>query len=229
MKLGKRLAQISALVDDHYTHIWDCCCDHGLLGADLLDKGLNAKIHFVDIVPHLMQALETKLQQFYPHKSDQWQTHCLDVAKLPLSEKQGKHLVIIAGVGGDLCSAFVKQILADHPNANIEFLLCPVHHLYALRQDLNSLELRLIDEVLIKENKRHYELLKLSNKAGRQTVFDDISSVGEKIWYYRDEQTRAVASEYLSKTIAHYKRIDQGSGDVSAIVAAYENVELIAE
>ncbi|MBQ4837255.1 tRNA (adenine(22)-N(1))-methyltransferase [Pseudoalteromonas luteoviolacea] len=229
MKLGKRLAQISALIEDRYTHIWDCCCDHGLLGADLLNKDLNAKIHFVDIVPHLIQDLEVKLQQFYPHKSDQWQTHCLDVAKLPLSEKQGKHLVIIAGVGGDLCSAFVKKILIDNPNADIEFVLCPVHHLYALRQDLSALKLHLIDEVLVKENNRHYELLKLSNKETNQTAFDDISPVGEKIWYYRDEQARAVASEYLSKTIAHYKRIDQGGGDVSAIVAAYENVELIAK
>ncbi|HTG55937.1 MAG TPA: SAM-dependent methyltransferase, partial [Niabella sp.] len=49
-----------------YTHIWDCCCDHGLLGAALLSRQAAAHIHFVDIVPELMHELKNKLQRFFP-------------------------------------------------------------------------------------------------------------------------------------------------------------------
>ncbi|AOT07760.1 tRNA (adenine(22)-N(1))-methyltransferase [Pseudoalteromonas luteoviolacea] len=224
MKLGKRLAQISQLVDNQYSHIWDCCCDHGFLGANLLDKNLDATVHFVDIVPHLMQALEAKLEEFYADKRTQWQTHCMDVAKLPLKEKPGKHLVIIAGVGGDLCGRFIKHILANNPSSDIEFLLCPVHHLYTLRQTLNHLNLNLINETLISENKRYYEILKITNSPAVQA--HSISPVGEAIWQFSDAQSSANAKAYLSKTIAHYQRINRGDNDVSDIIAAYEGVKV---
>ncbi|KZN58631.1 hypothetical protein N473_04160 [Pseudoalteromonas luteoviolacea CPMOR-1] len=224
MKLGKRLAEISQLVDNQYTHIWDCCCDHGLLGANLLDKNLDATVHFVDIVPHLMEALDAKLAQFYADKQTLWQTHCMDVAKLPLEGKSGKHLVIIAGVGGDLCGRFIRSILANNPSSDIEFLLCPVHHLYTLRQTLNHHNLNLIDELLISENKRYYEILKVTNNLTVQK--HSVSSVGEAIWQYRDEQSYASVKAYLSKTIAHYQRINRGDNDVSDIIAAYEDVKI---
>ncbi|MDK1285849.1 tRNA (adenine(22)-N(1))-methyltransferase [Pseudoalteromonas umbrosa] len=224
MKLGKRLAEISQLVDNQYTHIWDCCCDHGFLGANLLDKNLDATVHFVDIVPHLMEALDTKLPQFYADKQSQWQTHCMDVSELPLEGKSGKHLVIIAGVGGDLCGRFIRNILANNPSSDIDFLLCPVHHLYTLRQALNHLNLNLINETLISENKRYYEILKVTNDLSATTR--SISSVGEAIWQYSDAQSSANAKAYLNKTIAHYQRINRGDNDVSDIIAAYEGVKV---
>ncbi|KZN44959.1 tRNA (adenine(22)-N(1))-methyltransferase [Pseudoalteromonas luteoviolacea] len=223
MKLGKRLSQISDLVNNDYAHIWDCCCDHGLLGASLLDKDLNAKVHFVDIVPHLINELGEKLTQFYAHKKAQWQTYCQDVATLPLSQYSGKHLVIIAGVGGDLCSAFVQNIMRQNPNLSIDFILCPVHHLYTLRQTLQSLELTLKNELLVNEKKRSYELIHVStNKINSGSVH----AVGERIWRYKDKQEYEIARHYLNKTISHYQRINQGSDDVSDIISAYKSVQL---
>lgn len=54
------------MVTSEYTHIWDCCCDHGLLGAALLSRQAGSYIHFVDIVPELMSELKNKLQRFHP-------------------------------------------------------------------------------------------------------------------------------------------------------------------
>lgn len=54
MKLSKRLQQIDHMVKHGYDHIWDCCCDHGFLGASLLEREAAAHIHFVDIVPELI-------------------------------------------------------------------------------------------------------------------------------------------------------------------------------
>ena len=65
LKLSKRLTHIDHMVTSDYTHIWDCCCDHGFLGASLLSRQAAPNIHFVDIVPELMTKIESKLQQFY--------------------------------------------------------------------------------------------------------------------------------------------------------------------
>jgi len=86
LRLGKRLKNIESMVIENYDHIWDCCCDHGLLGAALLARQAAPHIHFVDIVAELMNELEKKLNRFFPVDSgsaSQWQAHCMDVSALP--------------------------------------------------------------------------------------------------------------------------------------------------
>jgi len=209
------------VTSQQYDHLWDCCCDHGLLGFALLSRQAASKVHFVDIVPELMTELESKLQRFYSplcnSTCSSWQTHCLDVAKLPLKDYQGRHLIIIAGVGGDLMIQFIEAIHQQYPSLNIDFLLCPVHHQFSLRQKLIELDFSLMDEVLIEENRRFYEVIHVSS-SGKEG--DKIYPVGDKIWQpisskpasncaYSSQQTETV-SRYLAKTLSHYQRIQQG-------------------
>jgi tRNA (adenine22-N1)-methyltransferase len=233
LKLGKRLQKIEQMVASQYCHIWDCCCDHGLLGGALLSKQITniytnstSEIHFVDIVPELMVQLEKKLQRFYINSP--WQTHCLDVASLPLQEYEGKHLVIIAGVGGDLMIKFIEQIYAKHKNLNIDFLLCPVHHLFSLRSKLIALDLSFKDEKLIEENNRFYEVLLVSTSSSPDSK---ISSVGNKIWLPQTPKQTEIAKRYLAKTIAHYQRIKLGrqqgnQNEVNNIIDVYQSINL---
>lgn len=225
MRLGKRLKQIQSMVVDNYDHIWDCCCDHGLLGAALLAKCTAPHIHFVDIVPELMGELEKKLRRFFPADSgsiSQWQVHCMDVAALPLQEHSGKHLVIIAGVGGDLTAEFVREIHLRCPNVEIDFLLCPVHHQFTLRQHLIQRDFSLLTEVLLVENQRFYEVLLVSNKKNINSV---ISPVGSLIWQVNTSEQSKIAVGYLSKTLAHYKRMQLKSGsEAQHIVDAYSAI-----
>ena len=219
MKLSKRLKLIKSMVSPHYNHIWDCCCDHGYLGAALLDKQNDETVHFVDIVPELMQSLENKLQGFYEEHN--WQVHCLDVSHLPLQDHQSKHLVIIAGVGGDLTAQFISSINARHPNLDIDYLVCPVHHLFMLRAKLNELKLGLVQEALVEDKKRYYEVMLLSSKSNNQPV----SAVGEQIWHADNEVQLDVAERYLKQTLSHYQRIAKGkNNDVAHIISAYEQV-----
>ncbi|WP_298722753.1 tRNA (adenine(22)-N(1))-methyltransferase TrmK [uncultured Oceanisphaera sp.] len=237
MKIGKRLQHIDAMVATGYTHIWDCCCDHGLLGASLLSRQAAPFIHFVDIVPELMGELETRLRRFYPamapHPSPSparslWQVHCIDVASLPLSRHEGRQLVIIAGVGGDLMVQLVRAIHEANPNADIDFLLCPVHHQFALRRQLIKLDFQLLEERLVEENRRCYELLLVSSKArdmpSRCRVPCRVSTVGEQIWQAHSPEQADIASRYLSKTLAHYQRMQRGLDDVTPIIEAYQAV-----
>jgi len=222
LKLSKRLTQIEQLVAPGYTHIWDCCCDHGLLGAALLARHSDAQVHFVDIVPSLITELESRLQQHYADLAERWTTHCLDVAALPLEQYSGRQLIIIAGVGGDLIKQFVSIIQQTHIGLTLDFLLCPVHHQFALRQTLIEQNLSLKDEALIEENHRFYEIMLVSSESdpGRP-----ISPVGETIWQANSNEQRDVIQRYLQITLEHYQRMQQGdTADVSHIIEAYRSV-----
>lgn len=245
LKLGIRLQKIEQMVATDYSHIWDCCCDHGLLGAALLTRqnnGMASTIHFVDIVPELMSELDNKLQRFFSKNmltrsktaSTQWQTHCLDVANLPLEQYPGKQLVIIAGVGGDLMIKFIEAINQQHKHLNIDYLLCPVHHQFPLRAKLIKLDFSLKDEVLVAENRRFYEILLVSSISD---PYRKISPIGNKIWQSitdknfketSDDNAR-IADNYLKKTLNHYQRMQQGaqkgkSNNVQYIIDAYRKL-----
>ena len=240
MKLSNRLQTLHSLVSNDYQHIWDCCCDHGFLGVQLLSDNKAPQIHFVDIVPSLMNELEDKLTRYFPqYNSDQqtvtsqWQVYCIDVAAIPLQKHTGKHLVIIAGVGGDLTQKLVDDIHRQHPDKDIDFLLCPVHQQFELRSHLKALKFGLIDEVLIEENRRYYEILLVSNNQGeaeKNQAVSDISNVGDKIWAPSCEQQLQISQQYKAKTLQHYLRIHQGQekqgkpSQVKHIINAYQAI-----
>lgn len=228
MKLGKRLKHIESLVTPNcYAHIWDCCCDHGLLGARLLSRRIAPYIHFVDIVPKLMNDLERKLQHFYPNSSSTWKVHCLDVAALPIDQHEGKNLVIIAGVGGDLITQLVSAIYRNHASADIDFLLSPVYHQFTLRQQLIELDFNLKNELLVEENNRFYEILLVSSHANTEDTQTKISPVGDLIWQADTSEQSKITENYLHKTLDHYQRMQQGkNADIQHIIDAYRAVNI---
>lgn len=216
VKLGKRLADIEAMVGDEYDHIWDCCCDHGLLGLLLLEKRKAPHVHFVDIVPDLLQTLEQKLKKYY-QGDDSWYVHCIDVALLPIQQyQQAKHLVIIAGIGGQLLVELLAKLLPLTASLNIEFIISPVHHNYQLRSFLRKQNCGLLAEQLVEEKQRFYEVLHISSQAGTQ-----VSPVGDVMWDFTNSKHQA----YLEKTINHYSRIAKNPNmDVSEIIKAYQDL-----
>ncbi len=228
MKVSQRLQQIDKMITRYYDHIWDCCCDHGLLGLALLQRKAARKVHFVDVVEPLMLNLQVKLQRFFVNDSadNSWQVHCMDVAKLPLTSASitddppsaiTNHLIIIAGVGGELTAKLVQSILTTHPQQELEFLLCPVHHNYKVRQALTGMGLGLINERLIRENNRFYEIIHVSTNASQA-----ISPVGSKMWDFSHTNHQ----EYFNRTIAHYQRMSKSEGqDIHSIIADYQALQ----
>lgn len=209
------------MVTADYSHIWDCCCDHGFLGASLLSRQAAKNIHFVDIVPELITTIESKLQQFYPHSLSDWKTHCLDVAKLPLQQYQGKHLVIIAGIGGDLMIQFINDLYQKHHKMNIDFLLCPVNQQFALREKLIALKFGLKNEILVEDNRRYYEIILVTSTSDANRT---ISPVGHDIWQSVTAEQASVVKQYLDKTLKHYNRVQQGSAKhLDYIISAYNS------
>jgi len=218
MKLSKRLQQIDRMISKEYDHIWDCCCDHGFLGMNLLARNAASTIHFVDNVEPLIKNLELQLLKKHTKSSqiaplnNEWQVHCLSAEKIPI-QNNASNLVIIAGVGGDLLIEIVEAILLKYPNQDLEFLLCPVHHNFKVRRALKHLGLGLVNENLVKENNRFYEILHTS-LSSKQTI----SNVGSLMWDFSRQDDR----DYLSKTIAHYERIQKTENNV-----LFENTQSI--
>ena len=236
-KISKRLQKIDSMVSVHYQSIWDCCCDHGLLGLTLLKRKTADTLHFVDIVPSLIANIEQLLQQHFSSKNyaQHWQVHCLDVAKIPLTA-QNKQLVIIAGVGGELVTSFVEKIITkyqqQYSNDSIswlEFILCPVHHNYQVRQTLIKHDFMLLDECIVTENKRFYEIIhvkvQLTNKPTKQEYVSSLSPVGDKMWNFALNEHQ----QYLSKTIKHYQRMLLAAplgeqGKIKTIIEQYSSL-----
>lgn len=215
------------MVTPGYAHIWDCCCDHGLLGAALLARQAAPKIHFVDILPELISQLDDKLQRFYPNTAGNWHTHCLDTAALPLAQLAGKHLIVIAGVGGELMRRFIQAIYQQHPQAHLDFLLCPVHQEYGLRQQLITLGFSLKREVLVKDNRRFYEVLLVSAQREPNADQTSISPVGERIWQGDTLAQQSIARDYLNKTLKHYQSIQGNDAEeLEQIISAYRAVTI---
>ena len=210
-----RLNTLKTMIRHRYPYIWDCCCDHGLLGISLLNDDLADQVHFVDQVDTLIASLDEKLSDQYANS--RWKTHCIDMAQLNLPRTEGSdepaHLMVIAGVGGDLLIELVKAILVNNPDIPIEFILCPVRQNYQVRQALIKANLSLIDENLVKEKGLYYEVLHVSSVGGVP-----ISSVGSLMWDFTEEAHRI----YLKRTLEHYQRRLRGNPqEVTPIIQQY--------
>ncbi|WP_105902701.1 tRNA (adenine(22)-N(1))-methyltransferase [Vibrio gangliei] len=206
MKLSQRLQHIEQMIPTRYQHIWDCCCDHGFLGAALLERQAAPYIHFVDIVPTLIADLTQRLEQFFPNSPSQWTTQCQDVTTLALSQYQGKQLVIIAGVGGDLMTDMVHALHQQFSHLDIDFLLCPVYQQFLLRDALIKMNMSLIEEKLVEDKGRFYEVMFVSQQAPVDSS-NTISPAGHHIWQASDATQLAIANRYLNKTLTHYQRM----------------------
>ena len=208
------------MINDRYENIWDCCCDHGFLGQQLLLRGAADTVHFVDNIEQILSKLQSQLEKNTRLSADSWQVLCCDAAKLDLNV--GKQLtlkpplIIIAGVGGELLTELVTSLIKNHQGHRLEFLLCPVHHNYKVRQALINLDLGLLDECLVQENKRHYEIMHISTHAKKA-----IHKVGSSMWDFSKDSHMA----YLKSTIRHYQRINLNKNtNTDTIIRDYQSL-----
>jgi tRNA (adenine22-N1)-methyltransferase len=160
LQLGKRLQLLARILHtEHsalpYHQIWDCCCDHGLLGRYLLERNIGGRVNFVDQVEKIIDTLSPLLAA-YP--ANRCQLFTVDAAQLVLTPN-ARHLVIIAGIGGEQATHIVRSLCTRNPAAAIDFLLCPNNSIFMLRDHLAAGNFSLLQERLIKERKWFYEAI----------------------------------------------------------------------
>ena len=221
IKLSQRLQHIKAMITTPYTHIWDCCCDHGHLGLSLLDERRAETVHFVDVVPDLLDKIEQTLTQFWQGNREDWQVHCIDAGALPVAQytqnkTENTHLIIIAGIGGDLMMQLLDSLYLITVDYHVEFILCPVHHNYKVREYLIEHRFGLMNESLVFENNRGYEILHVTTLSSHS-----LTETGSLMWDFNN----ALHLDYLNKTIAHYQRLaNNPNNQVGHIINQYQRL-----
>jgi len=159
-RLGPRLNSILELVtllqqQTPYPYIWDCGCDHGYLGIKILAENLCEKLVFVDQQAHIIEQLSNKLAPFSTGKHE---LIAADAGELCF-DSQHRHLVILAGVGGENMVRIISAMEHKHPDVQIDYIFCPSSNQNALRKYLAAENFGLVFESLTCENRRCYEIL----------------------------------------------------------------------
>lgn len=202
-ELGLRLESIFMRVHDaqlskRYDCVWDCCCDHGYLGTKMLLHKLHGQFLFVDQVPHITDRLLSRLGEL---DVDNYQVITADAGELNfISDKN--HLVIIAGVTGTNVQTIIDDILTNNSAVAIDFMVCATRGNFEVRSYLQAKGFYLLDEILVTEKKRHYEIIHVTvlKEAGRE-----LSDVGE-MWDLQNPDHL----HYLQGRIRHFERESQG-------------------
>lgn len=163
--LGSRLNAILMLITDiqkksPYSRIWDCCCDHGYLGIKILSHNLCEKLIFVDQLPHIIEQLTVKIAPFCTGKHELITADAGDL----VFDSHNRHLVILAGVGGECIIDIVEKIESKHPQVQIDYIFCPSSRHNVLRQYLSSQHMGLLSESIVCEKKRCYEIIYVQGK-----------------------------------------------------------------
>ena len=219
VKLGRRLRQLDTMLEQRYSIIWDCCCDHGLLGMSLLQRRLADKVVFVDILSPQMALLEKDLQERFPGDELNWQVICQDVKDLEVPKVESQ-LFIIAGVGGNKTIQFIESLCAAMPDMPFDLLLCSVHGNYAVRKALIEHGFGLKEEQIVLENNRFYETIYVS-----QNSTQPIIAAGSSMW----DKLNPDHQQYWQKTLDHYRKKAAADPVVfGPIVADYEALFMTA-
>ena len=213
VKLGRRLRQLDTMLELRYSIIWDCCCDHGLLGMSLMQRKLADKVVFVDILFPQMALLEQDLQGRFPLDDFNWRVICQDINDLEVPEVESQ-LFIIAGVGGNKTIQFIESLCAAMPVLPFDLLLCSVHGNYAVRKALIEHGFGLKQEQIVFENNRFYEAIYVS-----QSSTQPIVATGSSMW----DELNLDHQEYWQKTLAHYRK--KASADPAKFAAVVEDYE----
>ncbi|MEG1710875.1 MAG: class I SAM-dependent methyltransferase [Clostridia bacterium] len=145
--MNKRMTVICKTIGNS-SIVADVGCDHGKIGAFLLENNKADKVFFCDISKQSLQKAKILCEKFGDraefYEQDGLQSLCVDTA-------------IIAGMGA-------MEILHIIKNAKLQpknLLLQPMHSSEVLRQELSTMY-KFEKDFLIYDGSKHYDIMKLS-------------------------------------------------------------------
>ena len=198
MKLTDRLLKIASLVTEG-KRVADIGTDHGYIPVYLLNQG---KVPYAILADVNKGPLENARGEVRHNK-------LLDKVNLRLGsgievlEKGEVDEVIIAGMGGILISELLEAKLEVAHSVD-KLILQPMQAQNELRKYLLNNGFEILDEVLVKEDFRIYEII-IAKYTGKNTVVsDDIYyEVGTKLIENKDP----LLNEFIDKKIYMYNSI----------------------
>lgn len=191
-----RLSQLADIIQRPYSTIWDCCCDHGLLGMSLLKDRYADQVIFVDVLENMMTGLAERLDQDFPQDQYRWQVRCDDIKNIEVPNQEAQ-LFIIAGVGPHQTIEFIDSLCASAPDTQFDLLICSVHGSYSVREALINQGYHLKNERIIYDKNRFYEAIYVSKTADKALI-----ATGSQMWNWANP----VHQDYWHRTVGHYRQ-----------------------
>lgn len=188
-QLSNRLKTIASLMDK-VSLCADIGCDHALLIIHLCEENIVQKGIGADINKGPLEKAKANINQAGLEK--RIEVYLSDGLKgIPSTDIEG---VIIAGMGGKLMAEIIQR---DLPKQNhLRVLVCSPHSEYeALRRQIMSMNLHIVEEVMIKEEDKYYIHIKVY--PGKE----ELSYKEEELTYgrYLIQEKSEVFKEYILK------------------------------
>lgn len=198
MKLTDRLLKIASLVDEG-KKIADIGTDHGYIPVYLLK---NDKIDFAILADVNKGPLDNARKEVRHNKLEDKVDLRLGSGIEVLNENEVDQ-IIIAGMGGILISELLEAKTSVAQNAE-KLILQPMQAQDELRKYLYKNGYEVINEVLVKEDFRIYEIIEAKYTGKKTEVSDEIYyEVSNKLIENKDQ----LLVEFINKKINAYENI----------------------
>ena len=192
IKLSKRLSFILKFIPSSADVFYDLCCDHGLLGIAVGQSYNYQEINLVDQVPSIIDKISKQSLPSDIPNAVQINFICQDARNLKLNESY-KNIISIAGIGGELAMKMIEN-LKGHLKETDSLVVSVHNNIHKLREYLIHNNFELIDEGLVEDNKKFYEVLvlKISKLAKSNVTITfspkvDRSELSEILSYYNQQ------------------------------------------
>lgn len=193
MKLSQRILNFSSFYHGE-AYVYDLCCDHGLIGINVAQKGIRNRdlkeVIFNDQILAITDRLKLTLKDsdipsaFYSLLTQPAQSIKIETQN---------NFIIIAGIGGELMIKVLAH-LNEQTLKDTKLILCPHNNYFKVRDFvINKTSFGILKDDLIFENKVFYEYLYLTSDQSLKARNDFFPC------YYNDNP-----DENTQKLIIHY-------------------------
>ena len=203
-RIPKRMLAIANLVDNSKV-LADVGCDHAYISINLLENGKVERIIASDLRegPLNIAKDNIKLEGF----EERIETRLC--AGLCCYEAGEVDTILISGMGGRL----VKEILSesiDVVRRADTLILEPQSDLRVVRAYLKDIGFEIIDEDMLSEGGKYYQIMKAVKSKERMEVCEDIGAMAEnEFGPVLIKKKHPVLLEFLKKRKNHYERLLQ--------------------
>lgn len=202
MNLDNRLKRITDFIPSD-SYILDVGCDHALLDIYLALNRNNVKLIASDINENPLKIAKENIKKY--NLEDEITLEKADgVSKI----NDEVDTVVIAGMGTSTINDIINNDLKKLKNVK-KIIISSHTSSFELRENMNKKCFKIIDEAVVFDKGKYYEIIVYSNGYEKLSKLD--MKYGPIISKRKDEITKAYFNERYLKLIEIYKKIPNGN------------------
>lgn len=202
MNLDNRLKRITDFIPSD-SYILDVGCDHALLDIYLALNRNNVKLIASDINENPLKIAKENMKKY--NLEDEITLEKADgVSKI----NDEVDTVVIAGMGTSTINDIINNDLKKLKNVK-KIIISSHTSSFELRENMNKKGFKIIDEAVVFDKGKYYEIIVYSNGYEKLSKLD--MKYGPIISKRKDEITKAYFNERYLKLIEIYKKIPNGN------------------